>query len=290
MRGADSSIRSGADEVSIARNFVLRACDCEFSVSADVECSLLIDKTFGALVARSASSVDNRLSYRAWRDRSTSGFRLLNSDDSEIVLQSADALVFQLDKQLILALQHRRRDLFFLHGAVVEIADRVAVISAPAGTGKSTFTLALLERGASYLSDELAPIDVARRRVHPFPHALCLKSAPPAPWQIPADTIRVGTRLYAPVKCGADERPVAAFFFLRRNAAGQLRTAAATCRRVTAATAAAHLMANALNSLAHDGNGLDSASALARNIPAFELDASDLSNACETVESVLLDL
>ena len=52
--------------------------------------------------------------------------------------------------------------------------DRVAVLAAPPTTGKSTLTLALLERGLAYLSDELAPVDLPTRCVYPYARAVSL--------------------------------------------------------------------------------------------------------------------
>jgi hypothetical protein len=107
-------------------------------------------------------------------------------------------LLFHLDKDLTIALQLQRADLFFLHAAVVALDDRAVVLSAPSGTGKSTLALALLENGFDYLSDELAPIDVQRLTVHPFPHALCLKSPPPAPYCLPTGALGIGVRYHVP--------------------------------------------------------------------------------------------
>ena len=49
------------------------------------------------------------------------------------------------------------------------------------GAGKSTTAWGLLHHGFSYLSDELAPIDLETLEVLPYRHALCLKRRPPSP-------------------------------------------------------------------------------------------------------------
>jgi energy-coupling factor transporter ATP-binding protein EcfA2 len=52
-----------------------------------------------------------------------------------------------------------------LHGAALEIEGEAVVLVGPAGSGKSTLALALVERGASYISDELVVVgDQARVR------------------------------------------------------------------------------------------------------------------------------
>jgi hypothetical protein len=58
-------------------------------------------------------------------------------------------------------------------GAVVGPHGAVVLPGAP-GAGKSTTTAALVSAGFGYLSDELAALDLAGERVHPFPRPLGL--------------------------------------------------------------------------------------------------------------------
>jgi hypothetical protein len=278
--------------IETTREFNLRACDREFLITADAECSGLIAAAFSGLARSASSQMKSRPpSYHVARDRLTSGFRVDGPDNSRLFLETADALVFHIDKELILGLQHRRPDLFFLHAAVIEVNGRTAVFPAASGAGKSTFALAMLGRGAAYLSDELAPINVPRLSVHPFPHALCLKSIPPPPCQLPAGTVRAGKRLYVPTGRAASEgdteKRLSAFFFLTRGDTGPTRGETGICRQLSTAAATAHLIANALNLRAHDGNGLEPALLLAQTVPAYQLRADDLTHACQAVEGIL---
>jgi hypothetical protein len=213
------------------------------------------------------------------------GFRL--QDGSRLVnCSNAGDLLFHLDKSLTIAVQLLRPDLFFLHAAAVAVEGRVAILSAPPGTGKSTLTLALLQNGFEYLSDELAPIDPKRLTVHPFSHALCLKTEPPSLRTVP-DTIAATGRFHVPVNSlgvRAHTHPllVTAICFVRRDAA-----AGDMCRPMATAPAVAHMMANALNRLAHPGEGLEVALRLSRELPCFELDSTDLNAACAAVRAVL---
>jgi hypothetical protein len=150
-------------------------------------------------------------------------------------------------------------------------------------------TLALLDRGFTLLSDELAPVDVTSGTVHSYARALCLKAALPPPYKVPRGTIESARRSFVPVNGlrTADQRhalPLAALVFLRRNG-----PAAETCQSITSARAAAQLMANSLNPLAHAGNGLDGALTLVQKVPCFDLDSTDLAAACAAVEAILSD-
>jgi len=64
------------------------------------------------------------------------------------------------------------RGLVAVHaGAVVERGHAV-VVAGPSGRGKTTLTLALVERGLDFLSDELAILDPATGRVLPYRRSL----------------------------------------------------------------------------------------------------------------------
>ena len=181
-----------------------------------------------------------------------------------------------------------RSDLFFLHAATVACGERVAVLSATSGTGKSTLTLASLSRGIDYLSDELAPIDLNLMTVEAYPRALCVKSPPPAPYVLPVGTIHHGGRFHVPVeslpgKSRKGSLPVAACIFLEREGRGR-----DGLRPITPASAVARLMANTLNSLAHPNAGLDAAIAVSQAVPCFELDNGNLPAATMAIKDVLV--
>jgi hypothetical protein len=66
-----------------------------------------------------------------------------------------------------------------LHAAVLGRPGGALAISGPSGAGKTTLTLALLNRGWSYYSDDFCPLHRETGLVHPFPRSLWVR--PPAP-------------------------------------------------------------------------------------------------------------
>jgi HprK-related kinase A len=64
-----------------------------------------------------------------------------------------------------------------IHAAVVERGDRVLMLPAPPGSGKSTLCAALVARGWRLLSDELALIELSGQRIVPLPRPISLKNA-----------------------------------------------------------------------------------------------------------------
>lgn len=61
------------------------------------------------------------------------------------------------------------------HAAAVEFARGCVLLPACAGSGKSTLAATLISEGATYLSDELAPLDRGTLAVRPVPLALTIK-------------------------------------------------------------------------------------------------------------------
>jgi hypothetical protein len=265
------------------RTLALGACERTVAFSCpDAETSELLRLGFSRLIIPSRA---NGVSCRIERE-THGGFRVFDADRIAC-LQDADELLHHIDKLVTVALQRSRPDLYFLHAAAVALRSRVAVLVAPSGTGKSTLTLALVESGFAYLSDELTAIDPTRLLAHPYPHALCLKS--PVSWESPlahAGTV-VGRRLHVRAEllhgsANTEPLPLAAFFFLSR-----LDRDAPVCGRVGTAAAAARLFANTLNGLAHKAAGLNMAVSLAQRVPCFSLNSSDPRAACAAIEAVM---
>lgn len=195
--------------------------------------------------------------------------------------------VYSIEKDITLHLQEMRPELFFLHAAALERHGRCIVITAASGTGKSTMALALQRHGFRYLSDELAPVDLRSGSVLAYPHALCLKSVPPAPYQKLPDHLATEYTLHVPAAAltpGTTDSalPLGALVFLSRDAADS----ESRLRDISIAEATARLYANALNTLAHANAGLDAAIAITSSVPRFHLQSGDLAQACAQLEAI----
>jgi hypothetical protein len=75
-------------------------------------------------------------------------------------------------------LMERAQAFTILHAAVLGMDGNALAISGPSGAGKTTLTLALLESGCSYLSDDFCPLHHDTGLVHPFPRSLWVRSEP----------------------------------------------------------------------------------------------------------------
>ena len=68
-----------------------------------------------------------------------------------------------------------------IHAAAVARADVTLVMPGLTGMGKSTLTLELLQRGWSYMSDDIVPVDVSTGCALPFPKPISIKD--PSRWE-----------------------------------------------------------------------------------------------------------
>jgi hypothetical protein len=209
-------------------------------------------------------------------------FVLRAPEGASLVAYGLDELLFHLEKHLTVTLQRRRPELMFLHAAALARGERAWLLAGDSGAGKSTTTWALLHHGWRYLSDELAPVDLASGRVHAYPHALCLKRRPPPGYPLPEVTLDLGSTLHVPPDAlpGAVETGpcmLGGVVFVRYCAG----LGAPRLRLLGRAEACARLYVVTLNALAHPGHGLDAAKWLAERVPSHSLECDDLSDACE---------
>ena len=196
------------------------------------------------------------------------------------------------EKDMTIEIQKIRSDLLFIHSAALEYQEKGLLLVAPSGTGKSTTAWGLINTGFNYLSDELAPIDLNSMMVHPYPHAICLKSRPPM-FELPdsclftSQTIHVhGEMLTESIK----HNPVLlkAIIFLEYHPT----ISEPEISKISRAEAAAKLYANSLNILAHSNYdyGMDAAIKIATAIQSYRLFSNQLDKTCNKIKSAIQSL
>ena len=228
------------------------------------------------------------LSYTVRREKASSAFVIRRNGQEPLIASDDSEFLFLFEKDMTIELQELRPDLYFIHAAVVEFTGKALMLVGASGCGKSMTTWALLHHGFRYLSDELGPVDLKTFKVYPYPHALCLKAEPPGSYLLPEKTLYTSRTLYVPVEdlpSGVVKGPIplAAIFFLCYRPEGS----APTVQPISKAAAGVHLLANALNPLAHPGDGLDGAIEIAARDACFELLTADLPRTCTLVKATL---
>jgi hypothetical protein len=254
--------------------------DCD-----DARARQVLEANFGALARPGGGSdaLPAKMAYVVRRTASGQPFSLSCRQEPPILLDDLGDLLYALEKDLVVSLQHRRPDLLFLHSAVVERAGRAYLLTGDSGNGKSTTTWGLLHHGFRYLSDELAPIAPATLQVHAYPHALCMKREPPPAYPLPPGGVQyLASTLHVPVAflptgLGPATCAVEAIVLVHHDRA----LTAPRLRRLGAAEAAARLYTTALNALAHPDKGLDVVLKIASQARCYVLQTADLVQSCQ---------
>ena len=228
------------------------------------------------------------LRYSIRRINDTSGYILTRARGSLCTAKNDGELIRMLEHDITIELQKERCDLYFLHGAALEFSGKGVALIAPSGSGKSTITWGLLHHGFNYLSDELVPVDLKSMTVYPYARALSLKAEPAGDYPLPLSTLRTSSTLHIPVEHLPSRiaRPLAnltAIFFIRYEPT----VSRPELKLLTKATAAARLFANALNPLAHKGEGLDGAVTIVTGSWCFDLLTADVGMTSQLIKRTL---
>lgn len=80
-----------------------------------------------------------------------------------------------LNHELLHGVMLRERNRFYIHAAVVATERGGVILPGLSGAGKSTLALALLAKGAQFLSDELLVFDPEPRVIRAFPRAIKIR-------------------------------------------------------------------------------------------------------------------
>ena len=107
--------------------------------------------------------------------RDPQGELLIDGPDDEFDRSGREDIIETLERRLHFYLACLCREAIFVHAGVVGWRNGAVVIPGRSFAGKSTLTMALLEAGASYLSDEYAVID-RNGLIHPFPRPISLRT------------------------------------------------------------------------------------------------------------------
>ena len=230
-----------------------------------------------------AGTVD--LDYAVGRDSAAAGFRITRQGRASLMAPDAGAFLAAFDEHITVEMQKLRRDLYFVHGAVL-IHRAAVMLVAKSGGGKSTLTWAMLHHGFGFLSDELAPVELDTLQVHPYPRTLLLKREPPDSYPLPRRTVVTSRGLHlldVPGSVGSAPASLEAVIFVQYDP----RASEPAIRRLTTAEATVRLYANALNPLSHANDGLDGAVRITAACHCYELISADLPTTCALLAQTL---
>ena len=247
----------------------------------------LLRRNFEAM--KSTVSSPHVLEYQIQSQPEQHGFTVARRDsDFTRRFDKTGELIYLLEGDLVVQLQLLRAELLFLHSAVVSLGNEAHLLVGGSGAGKSTTCWGLLHHGFHYISDELAPISINEGLVTPYPHALCMKTPPPAAYPVPDATCATGRGYHIPPSAMptaaiTEKLPLRTIFFVDY----QSGNGTSTVTPISHAEAAARLYSNILNALAHQNEGLDAARRVTEHVRCFRVLAGDLESTCDKIGRIV---
>ena len=238
----------------------------------------LVSQNFGTGASRETPAARYSAS---WSD----GLFVVTGPQADQGLADTDSdFLYLVEKAITLEAQRLRPDLYFVHAAAVAKGEEASLLIGRPGAGKSTLTWALLHHGWSYLSDELAPIDLPTLTVYPYSHALCLKQEPPSPYGLPPGALATSATIHIPVEHlpsnpAVDRLPIRNLVFVSYDSSA----ISPSLSRLSKAEGAARLYSNTLNLLAHPDAGLEAAASIANGCTSLALTSASLEETCRLI-------
>ncbi len=221
---------------------------------------------------------------RSGIDEST--YTITRNKNKVIHCKDLGLFVYNLEKDITIELEKLCSSLFFMHGAALEKNGEVLLLTGRSGAGKSTTTWGLLNTGFSYLSDELAPINLESMHVIPYPHAVCLKQHPPL-YPLPDNILKTNRTMHVPVELLPTDSHLESFpltkIIIVEYSTDNLKP---VLTKLSDAEACVNIYTNGLNQLAHENEGLAGASKIAQHCACYVLAAANLDDTCELIDSL----
>ena len=175
-----------------------------------------------------------------------------------------------------------RPDLLWLHAGSVERDGQAILLAGRSGQGKSTLTTRLCESGWRLLSDDISPVRMETDSVVPFPQSPVRRLHPGREvtgdefFQLERETVSLDSE-----KIVRSEVPIRAAIFIAYHLGGDTKIV-----RLRQGSAALELLRNLTNFIDHKSAAVDRAAALARRLPAYSLEWSDVVKAARTIDQV----
>jgi hypothetical protein len=125
----------------------------------------------------SAAGASASVQVRVWREVELVGWRMAPNDYTTQFYDNPDRLVAQLEWQAMVQAHELSSGMALFHGAALTRGEAVVLLTGRSGTGKTTLTLGLMQRGWLPLTDDVVVVDQRTLRIPEFPRCFHLDAA-----------------------------------------------------------------------------------------------------------------
>lgn len=236
------------------------------SVAVDCENAAILERIrrrFSALLAGGSESPATRFEV----EPEESGSYAFRNGDTRTTCTSLGDLVESLSYEISLDVMEARPDLLWLHAASAELGGYAVALAGESGRGKSTVVTGLCERGWSFMSDDISPLDPATGLMIPFALTPEVRRHPGV--ELPADRVRTLEKAEVPLEAERVCRepvPLGALIFPKYDPSGSARLLACS-----PAVAAMELLPCCLNYIRHREAAVRYVCELVQKLPVFRL-------------------
>lgn len=178
-------------------------------------------------------------------------------------------------------------DIFALHGAAVECRDKCFLLLASTGSGKTTLTAYLTNKGFGYLTDDCILLSRVNLTVFPFTTPLHIRDGGlqvleqydsiPSRLELLEELPTFRRFVYTPSKCITIPLPLTAIFFIKRTNDTNRLQAMSTTERMT------EMMKAPITDYTVDGDYLRFLSRLVK-LPCYQLCYHDMNYVLEVLQ------
>lgn len=124
-----------------------------------------VERSFKAMLNLEPKQIVGQLEVW-WQDGE---YHLLEGSEASAKSKVLEDVLCWIKYEVVIHLIHARPDLLWLHAGAAAYQGSAVVVSGLSGRGKSTLVTSLCDRGWSYLSDDILPLDLNSGKVMPFP-------------------------------------------------------------------------------------------------------------------------
>jgi hypothetical protein len=243
--------------------------------TAILEVHVTIRQWFYAMLEPQASLIVGKVTIA----QSAGNYIIQSGEKVHETITDKMCLLQAIKYEVMMKLIRARLDLLWFHAGAVANDTEAIVFAAPGGGGKSTLVAHLCQQGWRYLSDDVVPLELATRKILPFPQTPRVRQNTGE--LVPSDRLsevpKYDVTLDLNLICRSP-LPIRALVFPSFD-----KQTLAKISPCTPACAALELLHNCINFTDHKQVAVQQICEIVKHLPAFKLTFSNIESALKCI-------